>query len=215
METSIAILMADLSGYTAMTHAHGGASAAKIVQKYMQMVEQSLVGSSKVFQRIGDQVVITSANADDILETARQLNRLINDEHHFLPIHVGLHYGTVFIEDGNLFGSTINIAARIMNFAQRGQILCSSHFLLQLNDQTSFKSVGLQRLKNVVEDYELFEHLTVKNQITFLIDPVCHMQIDPARCQFFVTLADITYHFCSEQCREAFQKCPESFTRDM
>ena len=54
--------MADLSGYTAMTDAHGGASAARIVNKYMQLVGNALHGSAKVVQRIGDQVVVI---ADD------------------------------------------------------------------------------------------------------------------------------------------------------
>ena len=215
MEKDIAILMADLSGYTAMTHTHGGASAAKIVQKYMQMVDRALVGSAKVVQRIGDQVVITSAVAQDILATVTQLSELINDEHHFLPIHVGLHYGSVFVDGDNLFGSTINVASRIMNLAQRGKILCTRQFLLKLDSDDSFASIGQHRLKNVAEDYELFEHIPAKGQITFLIDPVCHMQIDPAKCEHFAVINNISYHFCSQQCCELFQSRPESFTSNM
>lgn len=39
MEKDIAILMADLTGYTAMTDVHGGASAAQIVNRYMKIVD--------------------------------------------------------------------------------------------------------------------------------------------------------------------------------
>jgi len=39
MEENIAILIADLSGYTALTETHGAASAADIIDKYIQIVE--------------------------------------------------------------------------------------------------------------------------------------------------------------------------------
>ena len=125
MEKNAAVLMADLTGYTAMTDVHGGASAAMLVKKYMEMVDQSLRGPAKVIQRVGDQIVLLADEPNDVVETAQALNACIHSEHHFLSIHSGIHYGSVFIEKDSLFGSTINIASRIMNMAQQGQILCS------------------------------------------------------------------------------------------
>ena len=75
MEKDIAIMMADLTGYTAMTEAHGGASAAKMVGKYMELVNSAMVGTARLHQRIGDQVVIVADQAHDILETAQRLNK--------------------------------------------------------------------------------------------------------------------------------------------
>lgn len=196
-------MMADLTGYTAMTDAHGGASAARIVHKYMQLVDSALVGSSTVFQRIGDQVVILADNASDMLLTAQRLNQCTGDEHHFLSIHAGLHFGSVFIEGNNLFGSTINIAARIMTIAQRGEILCSQRFRSELTDAALFRSVGTHKLKNVPESLELFL-LDEPVKLPLHIDPVCHMQIDPARSTYAVTLGQTTYHFCSSHCRDRF-----------
>ena len=97
MEKELAILMADLTGYTAMTDVHGGASAAKIVGKYMEIVDAALHGSTKVMQRIGDQVVMIAEDSNHLLDTARKLNTLTREEHHFLSIHAGLHYGNILI----------------------------------------------------------------------------------------------------------------------
>ena len=88
MEQYVAILMADLTGYTAMTDVHGGASATKIVNKYMQFVEKSLFGTTQVVQRIGDQVVMISNVPLDIVITAHKLTTVAH-EHHFLSIHMG------------------------------------------------------------------------------------------------------------------------------
>lgn len=212
MEKDLAILMADLSGYTAMTDAHGGASASRIVNKYMQLVNNALYGSSKVVQRIGDQVVIIADTADDMVITAQNLNSLTLEEHHFLSIHAGLHYGPIFIENDNLFGSTINVAARIMNLATRGQVLCSSQFKTLLTDPTKFKSVGSYSLKNLMmEEFELHELLQDQQSHSSHIDPVCHMHIDVSKSEFTYILDGMTYHFCGPHCRSLFKDSPISF----
>ncbi len=203
-------MMADLTGYTAMTEAHGGASAAQVVRKYIELVDSALVGSCRLFQTIGDQVVILSDSASDMLSTARRLNKLTGDEHHFLSIHAGLHYGPVFIEGNNLFGSTINVAARIMNIAQRGEIVCSQTFIAQLSGQATAKSIGRYKLKNITDECELFllnepvvDHL--------VIDPVCHMQIDASKSNLFADHNLVTYHFCSAHCLDRFKAAPSRF----
>ena len=212
MEKEIAILMADLTGYTAMTDVHGGASAAKIVGKYMEIVDAALHGSTKVMQRIGDQVVMIAEDSNDLLETSRKLNMLTREEHHFLSIHAGLHFGKILIENNNLFGSTINVASRIMTIACRGQILCSSAFINQLpaDSQKLFRSRGVHRLKNVMTTIELFEltHTTVKE---VHIDPVCHMHIDSTKQSWFSDYQGITYHFCSDYCKSLFLASPGQF----
>ena len=211
MEKNLAILMADLTGYTAMTDAHGGASAARIVNKYMQLVDNALQGSSRVVQRIGDQVVLIADNADDMVITAQKLYSLTGEEHHFLSIHAGLHYGPIFIENENLFGSTINVAARIMNLACRGQVLCSSQFQAMLTDPTKFKSVGSYSLKNLMMEFELHELLQDQQSNSFNIDPVCHMHIDVSKSEFTFILNGMTYHFCGPNCRSLFKDSPASF----
>ncbi len=210
MEKDVAIMMADLTGYTAMTEAHGGASAAKMVGKYMELVDRALVGTSKMHQRIGDQVVILADNAVDLLDTAQLLNQFTSDEHHFLSIHAGLHYGPVFIEGANLFGSTINIAARIMNLAQRGQIVCSHVFLKQLHGVALATSIGKHKLKNVIGEFELFVLTETINKSNY-IDPVCHMQINVSRSDLSVKHEKTEFHFCSTHCRDRFLADPEAF----
>jgi class 3 adenylate cyclase/YHS domain-containing protein len=211
MEKEIAILMADLTGYTAMTDVHGGASAAKVVHKYMQLVDQSLFGSTQVAQRIGDQVVMISDEPLDIIITARKLIGHTH-EHHFLSVHMGIHYGSILIENGNFFGSTINIASRIMNLANRGQILCSSAYVDKLPTDGDFKFVpfGRHKLKNVLKEIEIFE-LSNSQSNLFYTDPVCHMLVDPGKENHHTTYQNQTFHFCSHHCLTIFNSSPEAF----
>jgi len=211
MEQYVAILMADLTGYTAMTDVHGGASAAKLVNKYMQLVEQSLFGTTQVVQRIGDQVVMIAQVPLDIIATAQKLITVAH-EHHFLSIHMGIHYGAILIENGNLFGSPINVASRIMNLANRAQILCSSAYVNELPTGIDFKfiSIGKHKFKNVFSHIEILE-LSTNQSNPFFIDPVCHMLVDPEKEDHIVTYQNETFHFCSSHCVTLFTASPESF----
>jgi adenylate cyclase len=211
MEKNAAVLMADLTGYTAMTDVHGGASAATLVRKYMELVNSALVGETKIFQRVGDQIVLLADDPDDIVDTAKALNSRIHSEHHFLSVHAGIHYGSVFVENDNLFGSTINVASRIMNMAEHGQILCSSDLVEKVNaEKHSWKHLGNFSFKNVMNEISIYELLTEK-QLLHIIDPVCRMQIDPTRTEFICYYKDHAYHFCGNQCLILFQSNPEAF----
>ncbi len=197
--------MADLSGYTAMTDVHGGASAAMLVKKYLAMVDEALKGSTKVIQRVGDQIVLMAEHPTDVVETAKSINALIHEEHHFLSIHAGIHYGKVFVEKGNLFGSTVNIASRIMNVAEQGKILCSSDLVSKIDaSQHAFKPIGNFSFKNVLSDVTVFELITELPQQHY-IDPVCQMRIDPSKSKYIYQYKNKDYHFCSVRCRYIFR----------
>ena len=211
MEKNAAVLMADLTGYTAMTDAHGGASAAMLVNKYMELVEKALKGDTQIIQRVGDQVVLLADNSEDIVNTAIELHSLTLGEHQLLSIHAGMHYGPVFIDKGDLFGSTINIASRIMNKAEHGQILCSSDLVEKTNSAIhSFRSLGKFSFKNVMKEIMVYELVTDTKPETY-IDPVCRMQIDPNRTEFIYQYKNHEYHFCSQHCLNLFLENQESY----
>lgn len=213
MEQYLAILMADLTGYTAMTDVHGGESAAKIVRRYLELVDRALFGRARLSQTVGDQVVITSDCANDAAATAIRLNELALQEERFLSIHAGIHYGAIFQENNNLFGSTINVASRIMNLANHGQILCSADFVAKVSPDngSNFRSFGMHRLKNVMKEVEVYELCPASLSSSNLIDPVCHMLVDPSKGDFVYSYDKTTYHFCSVNCRKLFIESPSTF----
>lgn len=208
METSIAIMMADLSGYTALTEIHGGEKAADVVHRYLELVDKSLVGDSRLHERVGDQVVIVSSSAEQLAYTATFLFEQVHEQESFLALHAGLHYGPVIEKDNTYFGTTINTAARIMTAAEKGKMLCSREFLEQLPGDHAFvtSSKGLQQFKNLLYPVDLYElHCCIKNiSKTYVIDPVCHMLIKAPEKAVQLQLHDNTFYFCSDKCRNMF-----------
>src|SRR3954469_20704154 len=126
MEQDISILIADLSGYTALTETHGSISAADLIDKYVDIVNASLTGNSTTLQeRVGDEVMIISTSADDLLATAELLLQTTLEQYNFLQVHGGLHYGKLLKRNNSYFGSALNLTSRIASQANAGTFLCS------------------------------------------------------------------------------------------
>jgi len=184
-----------------------------MVNRYQEYVRTALHGEAQIIQQIGDQIVLLADNLIDALETIRKLKGLAEAGHCFLSIHAGMHYGPVFIENDNLFGSTINIASRLMNLAEQGQILCSSAIIDRIEHTTyNFRNMGKVSLKNVLNDVVVYELITA-NERQLTIDPVCRMQIDPGMGSIQYRYNDQEYHFCSTGCLRLFISNPGAFVK--
>jgi adenylate cyclase len=206
MEQNIAILIADLSGYTALTETHGASSAADLIDKYIEIVNNSLVGESHLHERVGDEVMIVSGSPDNLLSTAVVLLQNAVREYNFLQIHGALHYGKILNRNNNLFGSALNLTSRIASKARPGVLLCSNDFLNALDDKDSysFTSIGRNNFKNVSGDSEVFE-IAIDKPEGLSVDPVCRMLLtEPEKRISHPIRSDL--FFCSANCLEIFME---------
>jgi adenylate cyclase len=204
MEHDIAMLMADLSGYTALTETHGALSATDLVDKYIAIVQKCLVGDSRMHERTGDELMIVSASADDLLTTAAMIARHTSTEEHFLQVHGGLHFGPVLRRGNHFFGTTINLTSRIASKAGAGSFWCSAAFVRMLSSASDhhLASMGSHSFKNIADQTELFEVDNGHNGI-FYIDPVCRMLI--LDTQKAITHPDKPgVYFCSAHCCKSY-----------
>ena len=205
MEQELAILMADLSGYTALTETHGAVSAADLIDKYIRIAENCLVGNTRIHERTGDEIMFISDSADDLLKTALLLEVQTSREEHFLLIHGGLHYGKLLKRGENYFGSALNFVSRIAAKASAGSFACPDDFIHALKNASVvyFTSTGTHTLKNIQDKKEIFA-LNIPKKYNPFIDPVCRMQIvNPQQAIHHPTDAGI--YFCSSSCLHHYQ----------
>jgi class 3 adenylate cyclase len=70
--------------------------------------------------------------------------------HELPPAHVGIHAGPVILQDGDYFGRTVNIAARIADYARPGEVLVSQEVVDATDGgPVSFVEIGPVELKGV------------------------------------------------------------------
>jgi adenylate cyclase len=204
MEKNIAILIADLTGYTALTETHGAASAADLIDKYVEIVENCLVGDSRIHERTGDELMIVSDSPDSLLATALMIGKHTSNEENFLQVHGGLHYGTVLKRGNSYFGSALNLASRIAAKATPGKYWCSEEFVNALSDKSVHKltSKGNHLFKNISKEKEVFELFNEEMKACY-VDPVCRMLIlNPENAIQHPEVSG--QYFCSSNCLEIY-----------
>ncbi len=213
-EIEIVFLVADLSGYTALTEAHGNLSAAETVNRYMEIVEAALQLSSRLVERVGDEVLIVGTDAAGVLQTAISLHDTIEREPLFPTVHAGIHAGKVVEQEGHYYGKALNLTARVAAHARGGQILCTEQVTKLAGDldDIEYRALGLTRFKNITHPVAIFEVVAGRQRVdTNVVDPVCRMQVRedtaPARLPF----AGNTYYFCSFDCAKAFAESPDRY----
>ncbi len=200
MEEDIAILIADLSGYTSLTDTHGATAAADLIERYINILAKSLVGKSKFHQRTGDEVLVVSPSADDLLGTATALIQNTSTENAFLQVHGGLHYGKILKRNDDFYGTTINLCSRIAAKAPPGTLWCSENFIIALTNASDvrFQAKGKHSFKNLSLKTEIFE-LTIDLGEPLYIDPVCRMLLRD-KVNSLPHPENQEIYFCSETC---------------
>jgi len=213
MEQDIAILIADLSGYTALTEAHGSLSAADLIDKYVDIVKASLIGDSMLQERVGDEVMIVSNSADDLLATAELLLQTTQEEYNFLEVHGGLHFGKLLKRNNSYFGSALNLTASIASQASAGTFLCSHDFINAICDTLlyKFKLKGKYSFKNVADEKEIFE-ISLEKPAHFYIDPICRMIVNKEKTYFSHPYQSHVLS-CSQTCLDIYIKNEISLDR--
>jgi class 3 adenylate cyclase/YHS domain-containing protein len=204
MEKNMGILMADLSGYTALTETHGSLTAADLIDKYVDIVENCLIGDCRLHQRVGDEVMVVSSSPDYLCATALMILRNTSNEEYFLQVHGGLHLGKVLQRSNSYYGAALNLTSRMVGKANAGSVLCSDEFVNALSDRSMFNLVskGGQDFKNINGKKEVFE-LSIEQTRSFYIDPICRMVILDTE-QAITHPTQTGQYFCSSACLELY-----------
>lgn len=204
-----AVLFVDMAGYTALTEAHGDHDAADLAEQFYSMVSDALVPPARLVKTIGDAVLVVAPDAARGLLTALAVADAVDRTAHFPEVRAGLHVGPVVDRQGDVFGATVNLAARVASLARGDQILITAAVRKALPATLSAHAVplGPVRFKNVAEAMELFLVERDRPAASFgAVDPVCRMRVDPARCVCRTGPDGQPFYFCSEHCAETFAR---------
>jgi len=213
-ETDAVFVMADLSGFTALTEAHGSLRAANLVDRYVELVRDTLEPGVRLVERAGDEVVLVTADAAAALRTALRLRETVEREPDFPLVRAGINGGPVVERGGGYFGAALNVTARVTAHARAGQVLCTARIAHAVGglDGATLRSLGPVRFKNVASPVEVFEVVTPSaERASSAIDPVCRMQVAPEHASARLAWNGATHYFCSLECARAFLESPETY----
>jgi class 3 adenylate cyclase len=145
-----AIAFLDLSGFTRLTEEKGDDAAAELAGKLAELVQEATsTCGGKPVKLLGDGVMFHFPDAGQAVRCALQLVEEA-PRTGLPPARVGVEAGPVVFQDGDYFGRTVNVAARIAAHAGPSDVLVSEAVVSAVGDDgLDFEEVGAVELKGV------------------------------------------------------------------
>lgn len=163
-EKELVILFADVSGSTRLYEKLGDTEALHAVDRCLKRMERAVEGfRGRIVKTIGDEVMAVFPEADDAFQAATEMQQRISDLPPVsgvqLAIRVGFHVGSVIEDAGDVFGDSVNTAARLAGLAKAGQILISAQTQAALSTllQLSTRDLDQMAVKGKAEELNVFE----------------------------------------------------------
>jgi len=130
-ERNLCVLFADVSGSTRLYEKLGDKEALYAVERCLnRMTRATEQFHGRVIKTIGDEVMAVFASAEAGMEAACEMQQRVEDLPPVrgvrLAIRIGFHYGPAIEENNDVYGDTVNTAARMAGLAKAGQIITSS-----------------------------------------------------------------------------------------
>jgi adenylate cyclase len=145
-----AVCFLDLTGYTRLTEERGDAAAAEVATRLATLVRRSAQehGGAPV-KWLGDGVMFYFREPAAAVLAALDMVEVVGRQG-LPPTHVGIHAGPVIFQEGDYFGRTVNLAARIGEYARPGEVLVSQEVVDAADGgPVSFTEIGPVELKGV------------------------------------------------------------------
>jgi len=129
--SSMTVLFADVCGSTRLYETLGDTEALATIGRCVSLISTVCVGhGGRVVKTIGDEAMAVFASADKAAQAAAEMQARISEQPPVggsrLAIRVGFHEGPAIETDGDVFGDSVNVAARMAALAKREQIITSA-----------------------------------------------------------------------------------------
>lgn len=130
----VTILFTDITGYTAYTDAKGDISSRTMVQKHNDIVFPLVEKyQGTVIKTIGDEVMASFGKPADAVQAAIDIQNDLKahnqkaEKTNRIHVTIGINTGDALVDDSDVFGDVVNVAARIQSEAQKDEILISGN----------------------------------------------------------------------------------------
>jgi adenylate cyclase len=140
----------DISGFTRLTQERGDEAAAHLATDLSRVVERtSIQHGGKPVKWLGDGVMLYFKEPAAGVVAALDMVEGVAGAG-LPPAHVGLHAGPIVYQAGDYFGSTVNAASRIADYARPGEVLVSQEVVeASAGAAASFTEIGPVELKGL------------------------------------------------------------------
>ena len=164
------VMFTDMVGSTALTQTRGDAVAQQVVRAHNNIVRNSLtLFNGKEIKHTGDGIMASFSNTSNGVEAGAHIQMKVaahNQDNPELPLHIkiGINAGEPIAEDDDLFGTTVQLTARIVDRAKSEQVFVSEtvHGICA-GKEFRFTNRGPHAMKGFKEEVTLYELIWDEN----------------------------------------------------
>ena len=166
-----AILAADMVGYSRLMEADETGTLARLRTHRLELVDPVIAkNKGHIIKTAGDGMLVEFQSVADAVECAAEIQRRMARRNadvspaRWIQFRIGINLGDVIVEDGDIFGDGVNVAARLQEVAAPNGICVSAAVREQVGDRlnVAFEDLGEQIVKNIVRPIRIFRVLLDK-----------------------------------------------------
>jgi adenylate cyclase len=160
-----AVFAADVAGYSRLIGADEEGTLARLKAHRRELIDPKISEhKGRIVKTTGDGVLVEFASVVDALRCGTEVQTAMTERNAAVPadsrieFRVGIHQGDIVVEDGDIFGDGVNIAARLEGLADPGGICVSARVQEDAAGKLdlAFEDIGEPELKNIARPVRVF-----------------------------------------------------------
>ncbi|MEJ2377488.1 MAG: adenylate/guanylate cyclase domain-containing protein, partial [Pseudolabrys sp.] len=160
-----AILAADVAGYSRLMGIDEEGTLAALKACRRELTDPKIAEHrGRVVKTTGDGVLVEFGSAVDAARCAIDIQRAMAERNANVPeerrieFRIGINVGDIIIDEGDIYGDGVNIAARVEALASPGAICLADNAYQQIKGKLSFEvsDMGDQKLKNIAQSVRVY-----------------------------------------------------------
>jgi adenylate cyclase len=160
-----AILAADVAGYSRLMGVDEEGTLAALKAYRRELIDPKIAEHrGRIVKTTGDGALVEFGSAVDAVRCAMEIQRALAERNAAIPedrrieFRIGINVGDIIIDDGDIYGDGVNIAARVESLAQPGAICLSDNAYQQIKGKLALdiSDMGEQQLKNIVQPMRVY-----------------------------------------------------------
>jgi adenylate cyclase len=160
-----AILAADVAGYSRLMGADEEGTLERLKAVRRELIDPNIAEHhGRIVKTTGDGLLVEFASVVDAVRCAAEVQRGMNDrdakmaEDRRIRFRVGINLGDVIVEEDDIYGDGVNIAARIEALADPGGVFVCNTVYEHVRDRLPllFEDLGEQQVKNIARPVRVY-----------------------------------------------------------
>ena len=160
-----AILAADVAGYSRLMGVDEEGTLAALKAYRRELIDPKIAEHrGRIVKTTGDGALVEFASAVEAVRCAMEIQRAMAErnanipEDHRIEFRIGINVGDIIIDEGDIYGDGVNIAARVETLASPGAICLSDSAYQQIKGKLGIevKDMGEQQLKNIAQPVRVY-----------------------------------------------------------